>query len=76
MRLYLRQLRQEFQVAARAARDAAAHSDTPAAGIKVLRLTAEFYTLQVLLYAQIFLGRRVVSTEPLLRRILPLLRLS
>ncbi len=37
MNLYLGQLRREFQSAARVARDAAAHSDTPADAMKILR---------------------------------------
>lgn len=72
MHLYLRQFREEFRHAARQARDAAAHSETPDASMKILRLTVEFYTLQGLLYAQTYLGWQPFSAELLLRRLEPL----
>lgn len=69
LHLYLRQMRADFRNATRVARDAAAHQDTPDAGLAIARLTVEFYSLQAALYVQSVFGVRLVNPAVLLPRL-------
>jgi len=76
LRLYLRQMRGDFRNASRVARDAAAHSESPDAAFRIVKLTVEFYGLQAALYAQNVLGLRLVDPSALLPRVSVLRQLS
>lgn len=76
LRLYLRQMRADFRNASRVARDAAAHSESPDAAFRILKLTIEFYGLQAALYTQNVLGLRLVDPSALLPRVSVLRQLS